>query len=155
MKGVLDFLVGPIKQKLDGLQAQAQDEVGTFLKQKRRIMDLPEGVQKDQLSAKQTELEKRATATMAKASDLKEKIEAASSKGLAGAGMAGGLATQGAEVVRELGTLRTDIQWHVGEVDQATGEHQADAPAKEVKRTDWTKWGVVALGAYLLLRGRR
>jgi len=118
-------LLDQFKDKLDESLAQAQDEVGDFLKQKKRILAAPKTLTQQQLLNANAVLQTRATAMIAEASTVKTRLDAFNPMKFSEYGKIGELTKDAGVLASNLLKLREEMKAHVTQVDQLSSAPQA------------------------------
>lgn len=112
-----------LQDKLDSVIAEAQSEVGQFLMQKKRILDLPNpSPDRATLMQDQTDLEAKAQAIVNQALALKTKVDGIDSLDLDTLKSIGPLLSEGTNVLAQLAQLRSAMQAHIARVDAASAK---------------------------------
>jgi len=160
-------LLDKFKDRLDESLAQAQDEVGDFLKQKRRILTAPKTLAQQQLLNANVTLQDRATKMIAEATSVKARLDAFDPMKFSEYGKIGGLTQDAAILASNLLKLRSDMQAHKTQVDNLQSDPQAQPPSRSadlsaslgtglpVKALGIGALGVVAWGAWKRWKGER
>lgn len=109
-----------IQDQLDSVIAEAQSEVGQFLMQKKRIMDLPNPApDRASLLQDQKDLEGKATTIVSQATALKSKLDNIEPLDFSNLRNLPSLMKEGADVLAQLAQLRSAIKAHIARVDAA------------------------------------
>jgi hypothetical protein len=125
-----------IQDKLDSTIADAQSEVGQFLMQKKRILELPNPApDRAALMQDQKDIEDRAGGVVSAATALKAKFDNLDPLDFDNLRNLPSLLKEGSDVLAQLGQLRSAMQAHIARVNAASSAQPLPSRAPVSKLT--------------------